>query len=283
MSKSFRLYVGLVRGGVWYNYTELGDLKGAALALDDSRDATGIGRYKNLLKHLIKELLTEGGGERYELQDHDYDDIKFADSMKIGLMAAHHFSVDSAFDEFFPCPACSSGLRMSNTKRRESWLKLIADADIDEHYLETEDCSWQTDLPCGIIIEDAGSNNDGTYKRVRREPVTIGEIVKISHNENMNKTEGMLECAKWDAEIKEIEGLDPTALKRLKRNPAQSFSKKHIEEVADVDEMRSSYPKIGIDAEFRKVTCETCNNEIGGYLDHTNFFSLFQGKKAARN
>jgi len=280
----FRLYIGLVRGGVWYNYTRCEEIKGGTLAILDGADKSGAARLLNLLKGAIKYLYSEDNQE-YELKDKDYFDIKWEDAHKVSLEVMKQFTGQEkpVFDEWFLCPHCSRGGNNRFTKVNEAWQDLIDQGIIDEHFLDTEDCTWKTILPHGIEIEGQGNFTGGVFTEIIREPIGIGQMIAISKLPEADVNEAAVICYLWDAQLKSINGMSERDLNiYVKRSPRDSFTRKYLINQADIDAMRESNMLVGIDSRFRSVKCESCHNEIGGYLDYTNFFSFLSGSKSSR-
>lgn len=280
----FQLYIGLVRGNDWYNHATVGTIRGGSLAVLDSADRKGTSRLLNLIKGSCKSLFTEDGKELV-LKDSDYHDLKVEDSWKIALESICEFTGQEfpMIEEHFFCKTCSSPGNERYTETNESWNKLIEDGFIDEHFLDKPDCSWKTELPVGFKIEANRLMQGGDFNKIVREPITLGQMIKLQNIPTLMNSEASLTYAVWDAQIKSIDGMDKRDLNiHVKRDPKDSFCRKHLIDNADIEAM-DDQPPIGIDAKFRQVSCKFCNTEIGGYLDFTNFFSFLSVKKSGRN
>jgi hypothetical protein len=281
----FRLYAGIVRDGVWYNHAQTKDIVGGALAVLDGPDRKGTSRLLNLIKGSCDKLFTEDGTE-YELKDHDYFDLKVEDGWKIAMEAIKQFTGKEypIFEEYFFCKVCSTPGNERYTKLEESWFKLIEDGWIEEHYLESpKEARWLTELPTGIELTGNRAIQGGLFKKIYREPITLGEMLKLQNIPQLMDSEASLTYAVWDAQIKGIDGLtDKDLTVYVKRNPKDSFCKKHLKNAEDIEAMEDQ-PKLGIDATYRPVTCKHCHSDIGGYLDFTNFFSFLSSKKSYRS
>ena len=285
MDNRFRLYIGLMRDSTWFNYAIVDEIKGGSLAVLDGVNKTGSARLFNLVKGAVKKLYSEDGIE-YELQDKDYSDIRVDDCWKIALECMRQFNTGKKmdFEEYFYCDVCSRPGRERYTKVEESWHELIEQGFIDEHFVDTEECGWWTELPVGVEIEGNRVVRGGNYKKIKQEPLTLGEIIKIQSMPELIESESSMIYAIWDAQIKEIEGMSQRDLNILvKRNPKDSFSKKYIIHQSDIDSMSASDIPIGLDGRYRSVQCQNCQSEIGGYLDFTNFFEFLFPKPSSRN
>jgi len=286
MSK-FRLYCGLVRNGKWYNYTEINPLTGGVLTMLDGQDKSGAVRLINLMKGSTKKFLTEDG-EEYELKPEDYNDMYVADTWKIGYEAIKLFSNNPypIIPENFYCPRCSMPKMERFTEVNESWQKLIEDGKIDEFFLNNPDPTFDVDLPDPIVIQPGRTIAGGSFTHVTRRPVIMADAVAIHKDPFIMSNEASVVYAIWDASIVKIEGMSERDLNIIKRIPDQSFTKKYIAiSQANIDAMDQSDADniLGIDAPTRKISCQFCNNEIGGYLDMTNFFLPLLPKRSRQN
>jgi len=278
-----RLYCGLVKDGKWYNYTEPVETVGGALAVLDGADPSGAAKLLNLVRASVKSVFTENGDE-YALSEYEYEDFIYEDCWLIGLHCMKHFTgMDKpVFDEYFFCKACSTFKNEKYTKIRESWFDLIDNADIDENYMESPDeLEYDTELPVGADVAGNKKITGGVFNNITRTHITIGQMIKISKIQFDAEID--LVFAIWDAQIVAVDGMSDQDIKRLiKRSPKNSFTKKYLTSSKDQEEMRLSTPEIGIDASERLVSCKNCNEEIGGYLDFTNFFEFLSPKQSGR-
>lgn len=281
----YRLYAGLVRHSVWYNYAErvgLDDFKGGSLAVLDGQDKSGAAKLINLAKGTVKKLYSEDGQE-YELLDSDYETFTDADGFKIAMEAMRLITGEDypVFDEYFFCQRCSTLKNEKYTHVRESWFDLIEQGFIDEIYLDDPDSSWVTELPHGVEIEGLAQ---GTYKKIKRDLLTLGDMAIIQNTPECMETESNLIRAYWDMQIKEIQGLSPKEFNiYVKRSLKDSFSKRFIVNQKDINTMSNSYKKIGLDTRYRSVRCQYCHYEIGGEVDFTNFLGFLFPKKSDQN
>jgi len=71
----------------------------------------------------------------------------------------------------------------------------------------------------------------------------------------------------------------------LKRVSGQSFSRRYFQDSENIEAFEDAEVEnmLGIDAKDRKVSCQHCHEEIGGYLDLSNFFSPLLQKKSFQN
>lgn len=289
MSEKFRLYVGLEIDGVWYNYAECKEIEGGVLALLDSGDKSAVGRLRNLINNSVDYIYTdpamEDKAKEYKLGEHDAGLFKIDDAWKIGMELQKQFlDVDEpVFKESFFCPVCSVRGREIYTTVEDSWAKLIEDGEVDEHFLESPDCSITTELPQGLHISDSNAVARGVYKILKREPVTLDELQKIVNIPGIMDNEVNFLGAVWDTQIKEIHGMSPRDLKILKRNPRDSFTKKYLKNKDDVNKIMEDKFPVGLDAQYRSITCKNCSAEVGGGLDFTNFFDFVLPKTLNQN
>lgn len=287
MSK-FRLYGGLVRDGKWFNFAEVERVKGGGLAVMDGVDKSGAARFYNLIKGSMPSLFS-GDGDEYQMNDNDYKDLFISDVWLIAKESMKKITNKEKFiiKESFYCKVCSSVGNERYTQVEECWDDLIEDGMIDEFFLEEEKFTYVTELPIGIVIEPTRSFQGGTFTRILRRPLTLGDMIKIQKNSFAQESEANMLFVSWDASIIEIEGMGQNEINRyIKRASQDSFSKKYIVEPDDHEAMIESDEefKIGINADERPVTCSRCNEEIGGSLDFTNFFqSLLPVKSPQRS
>jgi len=279
----FQLYCGLVRDGKWYNYAEVVPIEGGVLSIMDGLDKSGAGYMLKVVEGSVKTLSTKDG-ETLDLRPEDYQDLKGKDGWKISEEAAKLFlgKNDIISNEHFFCPRCSSSKNEKYTQINESWQKLVEKGFIDENFLkDPSEFRWETELPTPIEIKPLqGHVTGGTYTRIVREILSIGQMIRLSKDNWAAQTEANMLCATWDAEIVEVVGLSERELNILKRNNQENFSKKYLKDQSNIEAMLNSERKIGYDAEFRRVMCKHCRAEIGGYLDFSNFFSFLSPKKS---
>ncbi|WP_411821215.1 hypothetical protein [Leptospira sp. 'Mane'] len=279
----FQLYCGLVRNGIWYNYAEVQPISGGVLSIMDGLDKSGAGYMLKVVEGSVKALYTKDG-QSYQLEPEDYKDIKGKDGWKICEEASKLFTGEKhhLFEEHFFCPVCSTTNNEKYTHVKESWSELAEKGLIDEHYLnDPSEFRWTTELPVPIEIKPLQNHiSGGTYTKLVREVLSIGQMVRLSKDSWAAQTEANMLCATWDAEIVEITGLSERELNILKRNNQENFSKKYIKDQTNIEEMLNSERKLGYEGEFRKVSCKHCGSEVGGHLDFTNFFSFLSPKKS---
>ncbi len=284
----FRLYCGLVRDGIWYNQTEVKPLTGGVISIMDGFNKSGAGYMLKVIEGSIDSLWTKDG-QRYDLKQEDYRDIKGKDGWKISEEAAKLFTNKDQyeFEENFFCDVCSSFKSEKYTAVIESWEELVRKGLIDEHYLNAPDeMRWETILPTPIQItanEFGQISNGGSYSKIIREVLSIGQMLRLSKDNWAMQTEANMLCATWDAEIVEVVGLSERELNVLRRNNQENFSKKYIKDQANIEAMLDTERKIGYNADYRKVSCKHCSNEVGGHLDFTNFFSFLSPKKSGQS
>ncbi len=285
MSDMFRLYAGMDINEEWYNHTKTDEIKGGIIALLDSEDRSSTGRLRTLVEGTVKSLFTADGKE-YEMTKGDYANIKIDDAWKIALELQKQFLNEEypIMTESFFCAKCSRRNEERYTTIKTSWQKLIEDGIIDEVYLDSSDCRVMIELPVGLNINDSKAVTNGVYKEIFVEPLTLGELQKLVKIPALMENEGLMLCGIWDTKIKEIKGLSGRDLNILKRNPRDSFTRRYLIAKEDIDEMTDNKKsRLGLNAEFRSVSCQYCNNEIGGGLDYTNFFDFIVPKKLSRN
>lgn len=282
-----KLYVGLKREGKWFRYAEIDKVKGGSLAVLDGADKSGAARLTNLIKASVFKLYNEAD-EVYELKEQDYQAIKIADSWKLSREIIKKMqNIESfIFPEFFFCDVCSSPGREKYTEINEDWDELVAQGFMDEIYLEDDqESTFWVELPVGFEIPATRTFSGGLYTRIKRDHITLGNMIKIQKNNWAQESETNMICAVWDASIVEVEGMDQREFNVfVKRNTQDSFCKKYIVEQEDIDAMRDSDEEndIGYIAESRSVSCKNCHEEIGGYLDFTNFFHLLLSQKSSQ-
>ena len=280
----FRLYCGLVRDDIWYNYAEVQPITGGTLALMDGADKSAPGRSLNLVKGSVKSLFTKEGLE-YELKEEDYKDLKFVDGWKVAREYSRlHTGEDRPkFEEYFFCKVCSTRGNERYTKVEESLDDLIDKGLIDEIFAESpDDFIVSTELPLPIEIDNDKTKIHATLTKINREILSFGQVISLSKNAWANESEANLVWASWDAQIKSIDGLTERELNILKRNHQENFSKKYIVDQDNIDAMNENEPNLGLVAEHRPVSCKHCGNEVGGYVDFTNFFSFLSRKRSGR-
>lgn len=278
-----QLCAGLFRNGKWFNYAEVEIPKGGILSMLEGPDKTGAFRILNLMRGSVFSFYTESG-EQYELQQNDYPDIRVADSWRISRENLRLISGDQyyTFPEFFFCGRCSRPGIERYTQVVESWDKLIEEGVIDDISLTEPKFIYPVDLVDPIEIPTGKTFMGGTYTRVYRTYLTLGDMMKLQKNHHVQSSEANLLYASWDISIVKIEGMPEREFNIfVKRNMEESFSKKYLSTINnskvmdDADEENA----IGLIAKYRKVTCSNCGDEIGGYLDFTNFFSLMLPKR----
>jgi hypothetical protein len=283
----FRLYCGLIREGKWFNYSEVNPLTGGVLALLDSVDKSGAARLLNLVKGSTCSYFTEDD-EEYKLKPEDYSHIYVADSWKIGyeqikLTTGEDFPI---IPENFYCSRCSLPNMERFTEVGESWQKLIDDGLIDEIFLNNMDTTFDVELPDPIVIPAGRTIGGGTFTSITRRQLTLGDMQKVHKDPAAMSSEAAMIYSLWDASIVKISGMAEREFNILKRTPGESFSKKYIAgSQKNYDAMEDADIKnaVGIIAADRRVTCKFCGEEIGGYIDSTNFFSPLLPKKSLRS
>ena len=285
MSK-FRLYAGLVRNNKWYNHAESLPLEGGTLAMLDSGDKSGAGRLINLVKGSVKNLFTEDG-DAYALTQADYPTIKVIDSWKIGyeqikLITGEEYPV---IPENFFCHRCSRPKFEKYTEVHDSWQKLIDDGFIDEIFLDKQDCTFKVELPDPITIQGGKTIVGGEFTQLIMQPITLGDVLSIHKNPEASNTEANMIYATWDASILRIPGISDRDFNILKRAPGMFFTRTYITTQKNRDAIDDALMSnaLGIDASDRKVICKYCGEEIGGYLDFSNFFLPLLPKRSTRN
>lgn len=277
----FQLYVGLEKNGQWFNHAECKPLQGGVLALLDTADKSGGGRILQIVKSSIPQLFTKDG-KSLTPSDQDYMDMAVVDAEKINRETAKLFTGEKypVFPENFFCPRCSKVGREKYTHVLESWDRLIEDGIIEENFLaDPSEMRYQTVLPVGIEVEPSKNITGGIYDTIIREHLTLGQLIRIQNNNFAMENESNMMCVTWDSQIVEVEGMSERELNILRRNPKESFTKRYLTNQADIDAMLET-PEAGIDAQHRRVSCSNCHAEIGGTVDHTNFFSIYSRKKS---
>lgn len=282
-----QLYVGLKRNNKWYRNTEIQDIDGGGLAVLDGADKSGAARLLNLMKKSIK-YLTNDADERYELNEVDYFDLYVVDAWKIARHAMKKINNLEILKivEFFYCPVCSHVGNEKYTKTEEDWDDLIEKGELFEYYLkDDEDPYYYCELQNGFTIQQDRVFSGGTFYKIKRELLTIGKMIKLEKNKWSSESEANMIFSIWDATIVEIPGMAPRDFDLLvRRNPMNSFCKTYIKSQADQDAMKESEDsfKIGLDAALRSIMCKHCHEEIGGYLDFTNFFQSLLPKSSTQ-
>ena len=282
-----KLYAGIMKDGDWFNYAEVGAVKGGSLALLDGSDKTGAGRLLNLLKTSVFKLYTEEGKE-WILSDNDYLSIKIQDTWKLSreIIKSIGGKETLIFPEFFYCSTCSMPGSENYTEVNEDWDQLVEEGFLDEFYLESgEDDTYWVELPLGIEVQATKGTEGGTYNRVQRRLLNLGDILKLQKNTWADKSEANTIFATWDASIVDIEGMPSRDFnKYVKRRIGDSFLKRYLvyQEDQEAFENADFDHSVGMEAEGRSVSCTTCQSEIGGYLDWTNFFQSLLSKKSSQ-
>jgi hypothetical protein len=280
----FRLYGGIERNGKWYNHAELEKLTGTTLAMLDLPDQTSVALLLNIIKNCLKKVFT-ASGEAFELRESDYLDIFFNDAWRIcyELMKVVNHNEHTVIPEYFMCPRCSKMGDERYTKVEECWQDLIDKGLMDEHFFESfEQVRMPIKLAHGLEIPDIGNMKGGLFKEIVMTPRTIGEVLDVVHTPGCLENHARMVFAMWDIGIKEVKGLSMKELNILKRNLADSFTKKYITSNDDLDILNDAIPKFGIDASPRRVNCKVCGGQIGGFLDFTNFFDFLFSRKSNR-
>ena len=283
MNDKFKLYAGIERNDKWFNVASLDHLKGGVIALLDSDDRSTVGRMRTLIERCLSVLHDEDGNE-HKMEKADYGDLCMDDGWKILLELQKQFLNQKypEFTESFFCFNCSKQGLERYTTVKESWHKLIEDGIIDEIYHEDSDRGVEIQLPIGMEIEIKGVTQ-GVYKDIVMEPITIAEMQKLVKIQTLTENEGLMLCAIWDTRIKEIKGLTQRELNILKRNPRDAFTRKYLVSKEDVEALSSDDRlSIGMQPQYRTVSCDYCYTEIGGGLDFTNFFDFIVPKKSSQ-
>lgn len=276
MSEIYRLYIGLVENGEWYNYAQNKEIQGGVLSLLDTRNDSISERIKLLTENSLDCLYKGPDGEgELKVTKEIVQRLKLDDAWKVSMEARKDFlgTDKPIIKESFLCHQCSVRGSEKYTTVEESWDELIDKGVMDEIYLDSSDCSRKTVLPVGIKISGTKIVANGVYTTLTREPLTLGQFHKISQIEEIMSNKALFLGATWDAQVKEIEGMSDRDLNVLKRNKKEPFTKKYLISKDDIDAMVDTF-QIGIDPKFRTVTCRNCQSEIGGGLDFTNFFDF---------
>ncbi len=285
-----KLYVGLKRNNIWYNYADVNKIYGGGLAVLDGVDKSGAARLLSLIKKSVTSLFSEKG-EELVLKDYDYFDLYAVDAWKISREAMKKINnVESLiFPEFFYCHLCSLIGSEKYTEVNEDWEELARNprSGVSEYFLEEGDEPFYwTELPIGIHVPAMGNTvREGTYTRIKRRPHTLGDLLRLPKNQWARETETNMICATWDMSIVEIEGMLDTEFQILvKRNPFDSFSKQYIVNQEDQNAMETSESqfKLGLDPEYREIICKYCGNIISGHFDFTNFFQSLLPKRSSQ-
>lgn len=282
-----RLYCGLSKDGQWYNYTEVKPMKGGVLAMLDTEGRTGAARLLNVLKGSIDTLLDENGKE-YKMKEQDYREIKIVDSWKIAyeqikIVQKNDYPI---IPENFHCHRCSLPNNDRFTPVNESWQKLIEDGIIDEFFLNNPDTTFTVELPDPIVIEAGRTIQGGSYSTIVRDRQNIDTMDRVQKNPRAMRNSAKLIYAMWDASIVKIHNMNDREFNILvKRDADEFFSEKYMSTQPNIEAMNDAEEEniIGLDAKARKVICKYCGEEIGGYLDFTNFFSPLLPKKSSQN
>ena len=281
-----RLYFGLVLDQKWFNHAEVLPVEGGTFAMLDTGDKTGVARFQKLIKGSIKNLYTDNGEDVYELKSSDYGDLRALDAWKIGY---EQIKITTGEDypiipEHFFCSVCSRPKEERYTSVEESWQKLIDDGLIDEIFSESPDWNYEIELAEPIDIPASRTIMGGQFDTIIMQPLSLNDMMVIQKNSKAMETEANQIFASWDAGIVEVKGLSDKDLNILKRTPDTFFTKKYISpKNYDIIEKAMAENIKGIDATDRKVYCKHCGEDIGGYLDQTNFFSPLLPKPFTRN
>jgi len=282
----FRLYCGIFKNGEWFNYCEIKPLKGGSLALLEGHNKSGAARLLNLVKGSVSKFLTEDDKE-LEPEESDILNLKVIDTWKIGYEQIK-IATDSehpVIAENFFCPRCSRPESEHYTFVEESWEKLIEEGLIDEVFLKNPDPTFDVTLPIPVEIEASKTIVGGTFDCVKMEPISLGDMIKIHKNVEAMSSEANMIYTTWDAMIVKIPAITDKDLNILKRVSGQSFSRRYLQDRENIEaiEDAESENMLGIGAKDRKVSCRYCHEEIGGYLDLSNFFSPLLQKKSSRS
>ena len=179
-----KLYVGLKREGKWFRYAEVDKIKGGGLAALDTPDSTGAAKILNLVKGCVHKLYNEAD-EEYILKETDYTDIKIHDTWPISRAAIKLMNNDDklVFAEHFYCSTCSTPGRERYTEVNEDWEELIEQGFVDERYIEGEEESeFWVELPIGIEVAPTRNLPGGTFNRIKRDHITLGDSIKLQKN-----------------------------------------------------------------------------------------------------
>lgn len=271
-----RVYGGMVKSNKWYNYVEIGPMKGGVLAILDGDDKSGASKLLNLLKATVEKFYTSDGDELI-LSDQDYLPIKVIDAWKIAyeqikIVLKNDYPV---IDEHFYCSRCSRPGYERYTDVKESWQKLIDDGLIDEFYLEEPKHSYIVTLPDPIEIQSMRTIAGGVFDQIEMKYLTIGDAIKIQNNPDALANEITMVYATWDTQIIQVIGMPDRDFNVIKRAQNDFFSKKYLNTKGNQEAIIKAEKEnmLGIDASDRSVMCKHCGFEIGGLLDQTNFFS----------
>jgi hypothetical protein len=287
MSK-FRLYCGLIRNGKWYNYAEVIPLAGGILTMLEGQDKTGAARSLNLIKGSIDTLYTESD-EEYKMKPEDYPEIAVVDVWKITYEQKKLFTHNDfpIIPENFYCPRCSVPKMERFTVVNESWQKLIDDGLIDEFFLNSQELyTYSIELPDPIDVQPGRTIAGGSFNKIVMRPTLLVDALKIQRDPAIMSNQAAMIYASWDATIIKIEGMSERDFNILKRTPDVSLSKKYISfsnENIEALEKAGEDNLLGPDASDRRVICQYCGEEIGGYLDQTNFFLPLLPKRSRQN
>ena len=282
-----KLYVGLIRGDKRYNHVSLKVPTGGSLAVLDGVDTSGSARLLRLLEQTIVSFKDKSGNS-FNPEVMDLHQLYVEDCWKIARESIRLIrNLESLiFPEYFYCQVCSSMGKANYTKVEEDWDALVEANLIDAFYLEDlPDLTYTTELKNGIVIPELRTAPGGTYKKIKRGPITLGAMIALQKDEWASKTEANMITASWDASIVEIPGMPPKTWNvYFRRRRDESFCKQFIVTNEDQEIMikDSERQKIGMDFTHRSVKCSTCRSEIGGTADFTNFFSALLPMKSAR-
>lgn len=282
----FRLYCGLFKDGEWFNYCEIKPLKGGALAMLEGQDKSGAARLLNLVRGSVSMFLTEDGKE-LEPKESDILSLKVVDTWKIGYeqIKIATGSEHPIITENFYCPRCSRPELERYTLIEESWEKLIEDGFIDEVFLDNPDPTFDVAFPVPVEVEGSKTIVGGTFDNVTFEPISLGDMMKIHKSTDAMSSEANMIYATWDAMIRKIPAITERDFNILKRVSGQSFSRRYFQDNENIEAIEDAEMKnlLGIDARDRKVSCQHCHEEIGGYLDLTNFFLPLSQKRSSQH
>lgn len=285
MSEQFKLYNGVERGGEWYNYSVVKPLQCGGLGMLEGQNKTGAAKLFNLIKNSVDCLYTGAGKELPLEKPEDFLQLAVIDCWKIGYEQIKLTTKDNypIIPENFFCPRCSLPGKENYTRVEESWQKLIEEGMIDEYFAEEPDSSFWVDLPDPIEIESLRNVAEGQYHEIRIRQLLLGDMIRIHKDQRALESEANMIYACIDACLVEIKGMSAKDFNIVKRSPGDYFSQKHImtventEKIQDVTEVNL----LGVDPGDRSIICKTCGEEIGGELDHTNFFQLLLRRKSS--
>jgi hypothetical protein len=281
-----RLYAGLIRNNKWYNYVKLKNLEGGALVLLDTNDNSSTARLINLMRESVDSLYDKDGN-KYTMQDDDFLDLNVDDSWKIGYeqiksTTRQEFPV---IEENFLCRRCSTYDVLQYTRVNESWQKLIDKGLIDEVFLDEPKFEFTIKFENPIIIEGVGKIAGGIFEEIVMKYLTLGDMLSLQKDKLANESEANRTYSGWDKSIVKINGIPEKDLNTLKRLPGTFFSKKYLNSTENINAVCEGVHlnRIGVIADDRKIYCKNCNEEIGGSLDYTNFFSPLSPRISTQN